>query len=116
VQKHPVWLNVGEARAEPGLHDGPSLVRETRLRSSGQRLLSWDWYWVSGAHLTNPYVAKLYMARDRLLGREDDGAAIVLVTPYDERPEAAQATLAEFAQAMLPSIQASLAQVKRGSR
>ncbi|HZS66644.1 MAG TPA: exosortase A [Burkholderiales bacterium] len=116
VQKHPVWSNVGEAIREPRLPAGPPTLRETRLRSTTQRLLTWDWYWVSGTHLANPYVAKLYLARDRLLARGDDAAAIVLATPYDDRPEAAQATLADFTATMLPSIEAALAEVKRGKR
>ena len=103
VQKHPVWSNVGERRRAE-----PFALRETRLRSAGQRLLTWDWFWISGEHLASPYLAKAYFARDRLLGRGDDGAAIILAAPYEERAEAAEALLREFARDMLPSIEAAL--------
>lgn len=103
VQKHPVWSNVGETRRAE-----PLALRETRLRSAGQRLLVWDWFWISGEHLASPYLAKAYFARDRLLGRGDEGAAIVLAASYEERTEAAEAALREFARDMLPSIEAAL--------
>ena len=76
----------------------------------------WDWYRVAGHDIANPYLAKALLARDRLLGREDDSAAIILATPYDVRPDAAQRTLREFATEMLPSIDAALALAKRGTR
>ena len=38
---------------------------------------------LAGQDVVNPYVAKMLLARDRLLGRGDDAAAIILATPYD---------------------------------
>lgn len=105
VQKHPVWGNVGEAARSEAF--GP--LRETRLRSLPQRLLVWDWYRISGRDVASPYLAKLYLAADKLLGRGDDAAALIIAAPYDERVEEAQATLREFARDMLPSIEAALA-------
>jgi EpsI family protein len=109
VQKHPVWSNVGESHPTEVLRGTPITLRETQLRSTGQRLLTWDWFFISGSHLGSPAVAKLYLARDRLVGRGDDGAAIILATPYEERRDRAEETLREFAGEMLPSIQAALA-------
>jgi len=83
-------------------------MRETRLRSARQRLLVWDWYRVAGSDLSNPYVAKLLLARDKLLYRGDDAAVIMLATPYEIRTQAAEEALREFARAMLPSINAAL--------
>lgn len=108
-QKHPVWSNVGEAART----EGPLSLRQTRLRSPEQRLLVWDWLWISGEHLSSPYLAKLYLARDKLLGRGDDGAAIILAAPYGERAEPAQEALREFARDMLPSIEAALHAARR---
>ena len=67
----------------------------------------------SGSRFSSPYLGKLYLARDKLLGRGDDGAAIILATPYEENAAAAQATLREFARDMLPSIEAALGSVPR---
>ena len=108
VQKHPVWANVGEAARIEAVAPDPIPLRQTRLRSPEQRLLVWDWLWISGTNLNSPYLAKLYLARDKLLGRGDDAAAIILATPYDERAESAQETLREFMREMLPSIQVAL--------
>ena len=113
VQKHPVWANVGEASRKEDLGSSAVALRQTRLRSQQQRLLVWDWFWVSGSHFSSPYLGKLYLARDKLLGRGDDGAAIILATPYNDRAEDAQQTLREFARDMLPSIETTLARVAR---
>jgi EpsI family protein len=106
VQKHPVWANLHEQRLSQ------LDVRETFLRSAHQRLLVWDWYWIGGTPLTSPYIAKLYLARDRLLGRGDDAAAVIIAAPYDEQPERARQTLREFASEMRPAIDAALAAAK----
>ena len=113
VQKHPVWASFGEGgRSEP-LGSETLKLRQTRLGSPQQRLLVWDWMWISGEHLNNPYLAKVYLARDRLLGRGDDAAAIILAAPYEERPEGAQQVLREFTRDMLPAIEAALSTARQ---
>ena len=111
VQKHPVWSNVGELRRKENLGTEPLSIRQTQLRSAPQRLLVWDWLNISGYELTNPYLAKLLFARNKLLGRRDDGAAIIVATPYEGEPDEAADTLREFALEMTPSVAASLARV-----
>ena len=114
-QKHPVWANVGESRRQEDLAGVPTNIRETQLRSVGQRLMIWDWFRISRRDLSNPYVAKLLLARDRLLGRGDDAAAIIVAMPYDERTEIAEETLRQFVHDMLPSIDAALARARTGA-
>jgi EpsI family protein len=116
VQKDPAWGNIGESKRMEDLGQGPVAIRQTRLRSTGQRLLIWDWFRISGRDLRNPYLAKLILARDRLLGRGDDGAAIILATAYSGDAQHAEETLREFAAEMRPSIDAALARAKAGSR
>jgi len=111
VQKHPVWSNIGESRRREDLGNGPTDIRQTLLRSPGLRLLIWDWFRLSGRNVVSPYVAKLLLARDRLLGRGDDAAAIIIFTPYEERPETAEETMRQFVREMLPSIEATLTRV-----
>jgi exosortase A len=112
VQKDPVWHQIGQTARSRNLGKGPVEVRETRLQSTGQRLLIWDWFRIAGRDLSNPYLAKLLLARGKLLGRGAGGAAIILATPYDERPGGAEHTLQEFTREMLPSIDATLARVE----
>jgi len=109
VQKHPVWSNVGESARTEDFGRGPMGVRQTRLRSQPQRLLVWDWFRVTGTDLTNRYLAKLLLARNKLLGRGDDAVAIIVAVPYDEPPEPAAETLRQFLRDMSPSIDAALA-------
>ena len=112
VQKDPVWRQIAQAARTKDLGVGPVDIRETELKSAGQSLLIWDWFRIAGHDLSNPYRAKLLLARERLLGRGSEGAAIILATPYDGRPGVAEATLREFANEMLPSIDATLARME----
>ena len=114
VQKHPVWSNVGESRGPESVGVATMDLRRTRLRSMEQRLLIWDWFRISGHELTNPYVAKLYLARDRLLDRGDAAAAVIVTVPYDEQPEVAAETLRQFVREMRSSIDAALDRAARG--
>ncbi len=90
-------------------------MRETHLRAGTSLLLVWEWYRIGDSDLINPYIAKALLARDRLLGRSDDSAVIILAVPYDERPELAAETLREFAREMRPSLLAALAAAKLGN-
>ena len=112
VQKHPVWSNVGESHRQEDLGKGPLDVRQTLLRSAAQRLLIWDFFHISGRELTNPYLAKLLLARNKLFDRGNSGAAIIVATPYDIEPGAAAATLRDFLRDMGPSIDATLARIE----
>jgi exosortase A len=103
------WVSLGETSRTEDLGNGSLPLRQTRLRSPAQPLLAWDWFRVSGRDLSNPYFAKALLARDKLLGREDDAAAIVVAAPYAERAEAAEETLRQFLKEMRPSIDAALA-------
>ena len=107
-QKHPVWSNVGESGREEDLGKGPVRIRQTQLRSAAQRLLIWDWFRISGRDLSNAYVGKFLLARDTLLGRGDDAAAIILAAPYEEQTDLAEQSLRQFVREMLPSIDREL--------
>ena len=108
VQKHPVWSNVGESHARENTGRETIDTRQTRLRSPQQRLLVWDWFRISGRDLANPYVAKIYLARNKLLDRGDAAAAVIVATPYEEQDDVAAETLALFIREMKPSIDAAL--------
>lgn len=103
------WSASGEAGRAERVGALELQVRETRLRSAGGRLLVWDWYRVAGRDLSDPYLAKALLARDTLLGRGDEAAAVVIAAPYAERPGQAQETLRRFATDMLPAVQHALA-------
>ena len=106
--KDSPWLVVGAASRVESLGGRELDLRQSRLRSAAGRLIVWDWYRIGERHLGNPYVAKALLARDKLLGRGDDSAAIVLAAPYDARPEAAAEALRHFVRDMLAAIDNTL--------
>jgi len=108
VQKHKVWSNVGESNRRETFGSADVPVRQTLLRSAAQRLLIWDWFVVAGQDVTNPYIAKLLQARDQILGRGDDGVALIVATPYEGTTSVAEHTLRDFIGSMRPSIDASV--------
>ena len=98
------WARISESLRYEELPNGAVQLRETRLRSAEGRLLVWDWYRIAGRNLSNPYMAKALMAREKLLRHGDDSAAIVLAAHYEARPETAAETLRTFTREMLPAI------------
>jgi len=65
----------------------------------------WMAYWLGGRWIVKPWQVKLLQAGQRLLGRADDGAVLLLMTPWDEGADAA---LAAFAGAHLEALSAAL--------
>jgi EpsI family protein len=114
VRAPPRWLQVGSTTRTEDLGNGALELRQTHLRSAAQRLLVWEWFRIGERELSDPYVAKALLARDKLLGRGDDSAALILAVPYETRPEPAAEALRQFAREMRPSLDAALAAVKRG--
>ncbi len=109
------WTSASEAHRTLALGSETSQVRETRLLSTQQRLLVWDWFWTSGTQTGNPYLAKALLARDRLLGRRDDSAVIVLAAPYTEDSGKSEEALKRFAKDMLPALQETLLAAQSGT-
>ena len=114
-QKHPVWSNVGEATRTATIGGQSLQVVQTKLRAPNLRLLVWNWNRIGGTATISAHLAKLLEAKAKLLGSRDDGTAIILAAPYEEKLEPAAATLQEFVNDMLPSIETSLEQAAAGS-
>ncbi|HEY0065165.1 MAG TPA: exosortase A [Telluria sp.] len=83
-------------------------VRETRMRGADGTFLVWHWLNVDGHAVTNPYVGKLRQAAAKLMLRGDDGAAIMLSSPYSDDQEAARIALRAFLTTHLNAIDAAL--------
>jgi exosortase A len=110
------WNAVASQVRSVALDGGRTIeVRETTLLQLGsasaterERLVVWQAYWINGTLTANDHAAKLLGAWHRLLGRGDDGAAIVLYAP-DSEGKPADAALKRFASANLAAIEQALA-------
>jgi exosortase A len=107
-QKHPIWSNVGESGRSAIVNGKPLQIVQTKLKSPTLRLLVWNWNRIGDTFTTNNYLAKLLEAKARLLGQNDDAAAIILASPYSDKLESAAGVLQEFIGDMQPAIETSL--------
>ncbi len=90
------WRNVEGNRQNLSLGPTEFTVNQNQLYGPESRLLVWRWFWLIGHETADPYLAKAILAMNRILGRGEDGAEIMVVTSYDRDPEEAAAVLREF--------------------
>jgi exosortase A len=116
----PVWLQIASPTPLVFSIEGRDLiVRSTLLRkgatqsSAEQVLRVWQMYWVGGIITASDYRAKLLGAMDRLSGRGDDAAVIVLYAIDDPAGEG-DAVLTAFTRANLGTIMAQLRATRDG--
>jgi exosortase A len=107
-EKDPVRITAGTVDRQEILSGQPLKLRETQLRGASGRFLAWTWYWIDGKFITNDYLAKLLQAKEKLLMRGDDGAAITVFAPYNENPEEARTAMHRFLVENLAPLEATL--------
>jgi exosortase A len=114
-QKHPEWRDMRRVEKQADVAGQPIPMAESGLmaQSGGQRILAWQWHRIHGKDGINPYRAKLELALNKLIGRPDEAAAIIIATPYTENAEAAAETLQAFISAHKASLDAKLDQIER---
>ena len=88
-------------------------MHQNLIGLGNQRLLGWYWYWIGDRFTTNSYVAKAYLALNRLLMRRDDSAVIIVFAPFDERPDDAAATLQQLLRNALSPVRQQLETARR---
>jgi exosortase A len=118
------WAQVDAGGTQAQAGAGTLALRTATLRSNqaggvgrlgAPRLRVWQLYWIGGTLTTSDARAKVHLAINRLLGRGDDGAVLILHTPVADNPEglsAAEARLAAFARENLQPLLATLAAAK----
>ena len=120
--KDTSWAWVKNSQRSAVLQGQPVTVRSAELRgpapagqSADLRLIAWQIYWVNGTLTANDYLAKVYSAVYRLLGRGDDSAVIVVYTTRDPGSAAGapEATLQRFLDANYDQINKTLASARR---
>ena len=115
-----VWGSVEQSNRVVPIDGRPLAVVQNVVKrdaSGNDRLLTWRWYWINGRLTTSKYLAKAYNAIDKMTGRGDDSAVVVLTTPIREPSDRdAEAALAAFAAAAEPTITARLAAIHDEAR
>jgi exosortase A len=95
----------------PATVELPALQTSTVTRGSvlgftdTERMQVWQLYWIGGRWTHSDTETKLWQIWDRLLGRGDEGAVVLLITPLADD---ADAVLGEFAKGNLAEIDAAL--------
>ena len=94
-ESNEAWRRLSETSREVQIGEERLIVREALVDSkqTGQKMLVWYWNRVAGKNVANPFRVKLDMAWQKLLGRHDAGAVIILAAPYTDKPEQAERTL-----------------------
>lgn len=86
----------------------------TNQQNTNQRLLAWRFYWVNGRFTASDYAGKIQGALGRTSGWGDDGANIVVYTPWPDSES--QADAAQRLQAYLDTQGEALAASLRQTR
>ena len=102
------WRHIAEEVKDVPIRSVQMVLKQNQLDSPSKKLLVWRWYWLGDEATANPYVAKMILAKRKLLGRGDDGAEILVAAPYEETPEEAVPVLRNFMNEMMPAITAAL--------
>jgi exosortase A len=120
VSKDPQWMMVDSGTHEVKLGGSPVAFRTAELRgtapsgtANGTRLAVWQIYWINGTLTSSDYLAKVYSAVQRLTGRGDNSAAIVVYALKDQ-PGGADAALESFLTANYDAINALLLKARQG--
>ncbi len=103
------WRRTGVGQRRVALGDRSLEVRESQLNGPDGRLLVWHWYVIGGEATSSDVRGKLLQVKQRLLHGSDDGAAVMVFSRYDEKPEAARAILEGFLKSNNAAIEAALA-------
>ena len=77
-------------------------VRSLLMDQGGNLLLVYYWYLQRNRWLTNEYFNKFYLAYDRLVSRQADGALVRLITPVGRDLHAAHERLTSFSRLLVP--------------
>jgi exosortase A len=108
-EKDPVWTKLNTSVHIESFRGRRLAIREEMIQSASISLLIWHWYWIDGQFTENDYVGKMLQAKEKLLMRGDDGASLVVFTPYLDNPDGAHQTLHAFLSENLSAVEATLA-------
>jgi exosortase A len=110
VSNDQKWAQVGSGSQAIELGDQAVTVRTAQLRgasvgdhTNANRLVAWQTYWINGTLTSSDYMAKVYGALYRLIGRGDDSSVIIVYTSK-EQAGGEEALLKSFLTTNYPAI------------
>ncbi len=106
------WRIINETKESVEINSKNITVRQTQLKSFSTNLLVWSWY-ILGENeaTTSPYIAKVILAKNKLLTGKALGAEVIIAASYNVTPDEAKPILKQFLADTLTSIANSLAEV-----
>ncbi|QGZ40598.1 exosortase A [Pseudoduganella flava] len=107
------WHETAVALSMEKIRGHDLVVRETAVAGPGGRFVVWQWYAIGGRVTASEYVGKLLQSKQKFLTGSDDGAALMVFTPYEDDPAAARPALRAFLREHLAALDATLAQNER---
>lgn len=109
-----IWRIIDETKASVKISSKVIEVRQTQLKSLETNLLIWRWYMLGeNEETTSPYIAKMILAKNKLLTGEEGGAEIIIAAPYNVNPDEAEFVLKQFLTDTLPGISSGLMELSR---
>lgn len=109
TEKDTEWRRTGSSVRQETVSGRLLSIRETRIQGVSGSFLVWHWYWIGGEFTASDYFGKLLQAKEKLLMRGDDGAAMMVFSPYAENPDEARHALRNFLADNLASLESTLA-------
>jgi EpsI family protein len=89
-----------------------SAAVQTRISTATGEMTTWHVYWVGGSWTTRPQIVKLRQAVDKLMGRGDDAAVVVVMAQSKSERASSDVVLRSFIADMGGSIEAALLQAR----
>ncbi len=102
------WRRINEHKQIIKVDKRELELYQSQLSTYSENLLVWRWYVLGDVETVNPYMAKALLARNRLFSGNDFGAEVILVAPYDIRPDEVVPVFQQFLSDMSPAIADSL--------
>lgn len=115
AEKNSGWRNISGDTRKIALGATELSVNENVLHAASDHLLIWRWFWLIDQETDSSYRGKVIQAVNRILGKGDDGAEIMVAAAYEHNPEEAVSVLREFIADMKPVITESLQAVQSES-
>ncbi len=88
-------------------------TKRAELRSRDERLVVAQWYWIGGYYTASDTVAKALLAVQKLVGQDDDSAALVIFTGQDDARPAHDEALERFGAEMSGAVTRALEHASR---